>query len=404
MAVVAMIALFAAILARLPMSALAQTGKLPPVALATLGNFFAGGTYDNQHRAHHIAGQIYVQYEIPAEQRHPFPILMVHGGNQTGAGWFTTPDGREGWVQYFVRRGYSVYVADQVGRGRSPFISDVYGKQDSQDLEYVLQKFAAPERYKLWPQARLHTQWPGKAEPSDPAFDEYWASDAQTMDDRVLESRLNVEALASLLDKIGPVILLVHSQSGGLAWPLAQARPQLVKAIVAAEPAGPPVHDAVVHSVQRFDFPWEKTIKQNEQDFFRDNPRVKPYGLTTIPLQYIPAVTPESPLHFVQQEKSETPDVARCWRQREPARKLVAVGDRPVVVIEAEASFYAGYNHCNVEYLRQAGVRTDFIRLASIGIHGNGHMMMFEKNSDQVAQVIFDWLQKSVTPLEHAAR
>jgi len=215
---------------------------------------------------------------------------------------------------------------------------------------------------------------------------------------------LNVEALARLLDKIGPVILLVHSQSGGLAWPLAQARPQLVKAIIAAEPAGPPVHDAVVHSVQRFDFPWENTIKQNDQDFFRDNPRVKPYGLTTIPLQYNPAVTPESPLRFVQQEKSETPNLARCWRQREPARKLVAVGDRPVVVIEAEASFYAAYNHCNVEYLQQAGVRTEFIRLATIGIHGNGHMMMFEKNSDQVAKVIFDWLQKSVTPLEHAAR
>jgi pimeloyl-ACP methyl ester carboxylesterase len=377
-----------------------QTEERESVALSSFGNFFAGGEYDRNHPSRHIAGQIYAQYVIPAKRRHPFPILMIHGGNQTGAGWFTTPDGRGGWVPWFVRQGYSVYVVDQVGRGRSPFIADVYGKADEQDLEYVLQKFAAPERYKLWPQARLHTQWPGKAEPGDPSFDQYWSSDAQTMDNRVLESTLNVKALAMLLDRIGPVILLVHSQSGGLAWPLAQARPKLVKAIVAAEPAGPPVHDVVVHSIQRFDFPWEKTVKQNEQDYFRDNPRVKPYGLTTIPLEYLPAVTAQSPLKFVQQERSETPDLARCWRQKEPARKLVAVGERPVVVIQAEASFYAGYNHCNVEYLRQAGVNADFIKLADQGIHGNGHMMMFEKNSDQIAKVISDWLDKNMTKIE----
>ena len=80
----------------------------------------------------------------------------------------------------------------------------------------------------------------------------------------------------------------------------------------------------------------------------------------------------------------------------EPARKLVAVGERPIMVLEAEASFYAGYNHCNVEYLQQAGVGVTFIKLADFGIHGNGHMMMLEKNSDQVAQVIANWLDKAV--------
>ena len=102
---------------------------------------------------------------------------------------------------------------------------------------------------------------------------------------------------------------------------------------------------------------------------------------------------------YPEQEKPERPDLARCWRQMEPARKLVAVGDRPILVLEAEASFYAGYNHCNVEYLEQAGVHTTFIRLADIGIHGNGHMMMMEKNSDQIAQVIVDWMEKTVAPL-----
>jgi len=70
----------------------------------------------------------------------------------------------------------------------------------------------------------------------------------------------------------------------------------------------------------------------------------------------------------------------------------------------SEASFYASYNHCTVEYLEQAGVRPTHIRLADIGIRGNGHMMMMEKNSDQVAGVVADWLDKTLAATEAAAR
>jgi pimeloyl-ACP methyl ester carboxylesterase len=404
-ATAAMLASALAFLLALPSAVWAQNARpapepssRPPLVLASEGSFYAGGRYDPDHPSHHIVGQIYVDYRIPQDRRHPFPIVLVHGGNQSGTGWFSTPDGRPGWAPYFLRQGYAVYVVDQVARARSGFVPEVYGTTAAQPLQYVLEKFTSQERYKLWPQASLHTQWPGKGEPGDPAFDQYWSSDVPGMFDRTSQAQMNVDALAALFDKIGPAILLVHSQSGGYAWPLAQARPALVKAIVAAEPAGPPVHDVVVHSAQVFDTPWEKATKQTEDDYYRDNPGVKPYGLTNIPLAYSPPVTPDSPLTFVQQEKPERPDLARCWRQAEPARKLVAVGERPILVVEAEASFYAGYNHCNVEYLAQAGVPTTFIRLADIGIRGNGHMMMMEKNSDQIAQVIVDWLEKAVGP------
>ena len=372
-----------------------------PLSIAKEGYFYAGGHYDNDHPDHHIVGQLYVEYQIPAQRTHRFPILLVHGGDQTGAGWWSTPDGRPGWAQYFLRNGYAIYVVDQVARGRSPYVPEVYGKMSgSQSLEYVLQKFTSQQRYKLWPQSALHTQWPGTGQPGDPVFDQYASSGAPGMEDRNFQAQMNVDALAAALDKIGPAVVLVHSQSGGYAWPLAQMRPTLVKAIVAAEPYGPPVHDVVVHSAQRFDVAWDKARKQTKDDYYRDNPGLKSYGLTFIPLAYTPAVTPQSPLQFVQQENPERSDLSRCWRQKEPARKLVAVGDRPILVVEAEASFYAGYNHCNVEYLEQAGVHTDFVRLAGRGIHGNGHMMMLEKNSDQVAQVILDWLRNKVTPLE----
>jgi pimeloyl-ACP methyl ester carboxylesterase len=384
--------------------AAAQVRNESPLTLSAFGNFYVGGSYDEAHAAHHHIGQMYVQYFIPAELKHPFPIVLVHGGDQTGAGFLSTPDGRPGWAQYFARLGYAVYVVDQVARGRSGFVPEVYGETSGQPRDYVMQKFTSQERYKLWPQAALHTQWPGAGEPGDPAFDQYTSSEAQGMENRVLQTQMNVDALAALLDRIGASIILVHSQSGAYAWPLAQARPALVKAIVAAEPAGPPVHDVVVHSAQRFDVGWDKAIKQTEDDYYRDNPRVKPYGLGSTPLIYEPAVTPQSPLSFVQQVRPERRDLARCWRQKEPARKLVIIGERPIMVLEAEASFYAGYNHCNVEYLQQAGVDVTFIKLADLGIRGNGHMMMLEKNSNQVAQVIADWLDRAVKGAEAEQR
>ena len=381
---------------RTPLSVQAQTNT--PLVLAKSGVFYAGGRYDKDHPDQHFVGQMFVEYQIPADQRHPYPIVLVHGGGQTGAGWWTTPDGRPGWAQYFVRRGYAVYVVDQVARGRSPFSPEVYGEMSAQPLGYVVQKFTAQEKEKLWPQAALHTQWPGTGEPGDPTFDQYWASNIPGMENRVMQAQMNIDALAALLDRIGPAVILVHSQSGAYAWPLAQMRPALVKAIVAAEPAGPPVHDVVVKSIQRFDVAWDGATKQTDDDYYRDNPGVKRYGLGNTPLEYAPAVTANSPLEFVQEEKPDRPDLSRCWLQKEPARKLSRVGDRPVLLIEAEASFYAGYNHCNVGYLRQAGVPVEFVKLADIGIKGNGHMMMMEKNSDQIAELIANWLDKAVPP------
>jgi pimeloyl-ACP methyl ester carboxylesterase len=385
-------------------SANAQAQADAPLMLARSGVFYAGGRYDKDHPEAHFVGQMYVEYQIPAQQTHPFPIVLIHGGGQTGAGWHTTPDGRPGWAQFFLKRGYAVYVVDQVARGRSTYSPEVYGEMSAQPLGYVIQKFTAQEKEKLWPQAALHTQWPGTGEPGDPTFDQYWASNIPGMENRIMQAQMNIDALVALLDKIGPSIILVHSQSGAYAWPLAQARPQLVKAIVAAEPSGPPVHDVVVKSIQRFDVAWEKANKQTAEDYYRDNPGVKRYGLTNTPLEYMPALTADAQLEFVQQTTPDRPDLSRCWLQKEPARQLQRVGERPVMLLEAEASFYAGYNHCNVAYLRQAGVPVDFIKLADVGIKGNGHMMMMEMNSDEIAQVIAAWLDKAVGPLEVQAK
>ena len=379
-----------------PLSAQPQAGAAEPLVLAKQSFFYIGGHYDETHPDRHVVGQMYVEYQIPADLKHPFPIVMVHGGTATGLLWTGTPDGREGWAQYFLRQGYAVYVVDQVGRGRSPYETSVYGKQASQTTQYILERFTASERFGLWPQAKLHTQWPGKAEPGDPTYDNYAASNFASLDDRDAQSAMNVHALSLLLDRIGPSIVFVHSQAGQYGWPLAQARPALVKAIVGIEPTGPPVHDVVIRGGQaRFGVTFDAATKQDDSnDQFRDSPDLKRYGLANHPLAYAPAITQSLPLEFVRQEKADGPDLARCWRQKEPAKTLVAVGDRPVLYVAAEASFYAPYNHCTVGYLEQADVKVDFIKLADIGIRGNGHLMMLERNSDAIARVVADWLDK----------
>lgn len=132
-------------------------------------------------------------------------------------------------------------------------------------------------------------------------------------------------------------------------------------------------------------------------EWFEDGPLSKPYGLTAPPLTYDPPVNDPRELKFVRQEKADAPDLVRCWAQAEPARSLVNLRAIPVLVVQAEASYHSAYDHCTVAYLRQARVTTvRYVRLADIGIKGNGHMLMLEKNNLDVAAVAEKWLRESV--------
>ncbi len=71
-------------------------------------------------------GQMYVQFQTPVnKKRNTPPVIMVHGSSHTAACLESTPDGREGWYPYFVRKGISTYLVDQAGRGRSGFDESV---------------------------------------------------------------------------------------------------------------------------------------------------------------------------------------------------------------------------------------------------------------------------------------
>src|SRR5579863_8005013 len=252
----------------------AAEAKLPPLEIAREGYLFAGGKYSTVKDAKVMSGQIYAEFQFPAHERHPYPIVFIHGGAQTGTNFTGTPDGREGWAQFFLRQGYAVYVVDQAGRGRSAYLDSVYGPQTTQSVDFVLHRFTAIENYNQWPQAHLHTQWPGKGTPGDPFFDQFFASQVQAMASYPLQQQFSVDGILALLEKIGPAILLTHSQSGAIGWPVADARPDRVKAIVAVEPSGPPFYN-----VDNVPGP----------EWFRDAAdQQRPWGIAAGPLTYSP--------------------------------------------------------------------------------------------------------------------
>jgi pimeloyl-ACP methyl ester carboxylesterase len=366
-----------------------------PLAIAKQGYFFVGGKYSPAGDKQVMNGQIYVEYQIPKKRTQAYPLVIVPGAAQTATNFNGTPDGREGWTQHFLRRGYAVYIVEQPGRGRSSYQPDTDGTQAYPQVLSVQQRFTAPEKFNLWPQARLHTQWPGSGMAGDPNFDQFFASQVPFVQKPEVIQALNRDALAALIDKLGPVILMTHSQSGAYGWEAVDQRPGMVKALIQAEPSAPPVHD-----VEFLGAP----------EWFRDGARTRTWGLTAIPITYAPPAKDASELTFERQEQADGPDLARCWLQKEPARQLPNLQKLPIAIVTGEASFHGPYEHCVVKFLEQAGVHPTWLNLGAMGIHGNGHMMMLEKNSDQIADVIEKWVRKALaektagTPQRRASR
>lgn len=181
----------------------------------------------------YLAGAMYAQYMIPADCRGRFPLLLWHGGGMSGACWETTPDGREGWQHFFLRRGWATYVSDAVERGRSGFspFPDIFpGEPLFLPIDDPWERFRIGDG----PLAR-GTALPGNQFPAEP---ENWKNFMRqivprftTTDDWVLAGYL------ALLERVGPAVILAHSQGGFFAWRAAQERPDLVKALVLVEPA-----------------------------------------------------------------------------------------------------------------------------------------------------------------------
>ncbi|ATZ45279.1 hypothetical protein BCIN_01g00900 [Botrytis cinerea B05.10] len=125
--------------------------------------FYVGGEYVTTSTNNTLfVNQMYVEHLLPSLIEQPYPIVFIHGQSMTGTNWLNKPDGSPGWATYFLSHGYEIYILDQPARGRSAWNPSGNTTLATYTAERTMQRFTATERYNLWPQAALHTQWPGR--------------------------------------------------------------------------------------------------------------------------------------------------------------------------------------------------------------------------------------------------
>jgi pimeloyl-ACP methyl ester carboxylesterase len=357
--------------------------SFPTDDLARTGIFYAGGQYEGEPGKETMGGDAYVVVWVPKQIKHPYPIVYVHGAGQTATDWEQTPDGRPGWAYYFAKQGYVQYMVDSPARGRSPYVPTVDGNLTIRTVPNLEEIFTASAKKGNFPRAHLHNQFPGTGLMGDPIFDNFAKTQVQFLagGGPVGQDELTHRALVALLDAIhSPVILLTHSQGGTPGWLTADSRPNQVKAIVTIEPAAPPIKGVNTATLKYVDGPGGLT-----------------WGVAAGPITYDPPVKDPAELQPVLEEKSDAPgDVVPCYLQREPAHKLINLEKIPVVYLSSEGGYHREYDPCLAKWLNQAGVHTQFVRLEDVGIHGNGHELMLEKNSDDIAKWIGNWMDKNV--------
>ena len=266
--------------------------------------------------------QMYVQYVLPKNRKGRYPLLMWHGGGLTGVTYESTPDGREGWLNWFVRKGWDTYVSDAVERGRSGFASPDVWQNDAPIFLNYQDPF---ERFRIGagegsfnPDPAKRKLLPGSQFPAG-AYDNYMR---QSVPRWLGTDKAIVAAYEALVEKVCPCVLLVHSQSGQFGLRVAEAHPGKIKAIVAVEPAGSgPIDKAAALK----DVP----VLTIFGDYVDDHPRWAAYK-----------------------------------------KQIVAYGAA----------------------MKAAGGSFELTMLPDIGINGNSHMMMQDRNNTEIAEVIQKWL------------
>jgi pimeloyl-ACP methyl ester carboxylesterase len=265
--------------------------------------------------------QMYTQYFLPKARTGKVPLLMWHGGGLTGVTYETTPDGREGWLTMFIRKGWDVYISDAVERGRSGFASP-----DVWPGEPIFSTYADPfERFRIGTGERSWSPDPTKQKlmPGVQFPVEAYANYMKQLVPRWLSTDDAIIAgYVALVDKVCPCVLLLHSQGGSFGLKVAEARPEKIAAIVAVESAG-------------------------------GGTLAKAAALKSVPI-------------------------------------LMMFGDN----VDLHSRWVA-YRKLDLEYadaVRAAGGKVDVINLPNIGIKGNSHMVMMDKNNGAVADVIQRWL------------
>jgi pimeloyl-ACP methyl ester carboxylesterase len=281
-----------------------------------------------------IKNQMYVGYQLVADPQHPYPLVLVHGGGGQASDWFSTPDDRDGWRDYFLAAGFDVYWIDRPGYGRSPTSAD-YGELGPNTSSGIISFLATADL------------WPGDyADPNDPSIQGWLASSPPGP---YAGNEIAAEDLSLLLDRIGPAIVITHSAGGMTGWWAMDDNPDNVVGMIAIEAVGSNILGEDVRS-----------------------------GLTFSPA--LPASV------------STVADAEGCMLQEEGSvSRLPSLADKPVVLVGSPMGLTEALDlDCATKTLRQAGADASFTYLPDLGFEGNGHFMMADTNSGEIAQVMID--------------
>jgi len=330
-----------------------NSGKTRPIVIREQGSFAVGGrvitnpgTFDQYNQT--PAGQTfhgdhaYVFYQIPVKAR-KYPLVMWHGIGQFSKTFETTPDGREGYQNIFLRRGFVVYLIDQPRRGnagRSMAEGNITPTPDEQG-------WFGTFRVGIWPDYFEGVQFARDPE----TLNQYFRQ--MTPNIGPIDINANIEAVSALFDKIGPAILVSHSHSGGMGW-LTAIKNQNIKAIVSYEPgSGFVFPEGEVPAPIPMAGGLLSASAAPLSDFMK---------LTGIPIiiyygDFIPALPMDNPGQDGWRARLE---MARLWR----------------------------------DAVNRHGGDVTVVHLPEIGIKGNTHFPFSDLNHIEIADLMSEWLKE----------
>lgn len=324
------------------------------IQLTDMGSFmFAGNVKTAADGETFHSDHGYAQYFIPAHS-HSLPIVMWHGGGQSGKSWESTPDGRDGFWQIFTRAGWPVFIIDQPRRGRA-------GRTETADSSSQIptdnKESMAWNTFRLgkWAPPGKPTWFAGSAFPAGAAaLNQFmrWQTpntgpepfpDAKERD-------FQGQAVSRLFERTGPGILMTHSLSGQYGWETAMQSPELVKAVIAYEPGA-------------FAFP--------QSDLPPDVPTKNAFVASGTAPQVVSDAQFKNLLKmpivvFYGDNIADKPDAifgVEVWR-----------------VIKIRAQQF-------VDTVNRHGGHATLIDLPAKGIHGNTHFIFADKNNQQIAAI-----------------
>lgn len=322
-----------------------------PITLSDQGMFSAGGiviendgVFDPVNGQYSPEGQLLhadhanVFYQIP-EDANGHAIVFLHGFGQSRMGWMTTSDGRDGWNDYFLGKGYSTYLVDQPRRGEAGQTSV------ASEIPTAPQELAWFTQFRMgrWPLFNDGSQFPQDAESIDQFFRQ------MTPDTGAIDFDVITDAMVDVFERNGKGILVTHSQGGFPGWTTAAAS-DAVEAVIAIEPGACPFPEDMLPQPVDTGYYTVGGTPMSDEDFAR---------------------LIEKPILVIYGDYADTESDL-------PADRFWGAG------LEMAYEFR--------DIVNEAGGDCTVIFLPDIGITGNSHFMFQEKNNMEIADVIYSWL------------